>query len=814
MSSSELRRWLGGLGLLLCAACSRGPGAEQDPRPSRLVPSEGLSTGPVPVVIEGENFLSLATQQLGSGPAVEVDSQFQARLGDTQLTDVVLEDDRHLRAVVPPGLKTGWYALTVVSPLGRGAVVPGAYFASEHAAALVGTLSVPPELNVGQTTTFALEVKNTGGSTARAVTPRAMGATGSGGLQSCATPEPASADIPGGAAQAFRCVVTGQFDGSVTFTASATGTDALDGRAVSMAPVGATLLIQRPALLTATLSVPAQAVVGGPFSVTLQVRNTGGADALDVTPEVLGLSDPAGLVVRGGPTAVPVTLPGGGGQSFTWTVVATHEGSFHFTSGAHGHDANDASGSLAAGPVTSNDVVAREVQQLAADPFGDGTAFSFVFPYNGRVYLGPNRTGTGGVRMAPDGSGAESFTWRLPADTVGNRTSNAKPPPYTALGATGCAKDSYACGPDNENGRGLFFAGTVGGQEWLGAMGSNTAGDLDYVYLTQDTDAQLDFRFVDLDGVPLGGQTKGVSSALFFKDRLYLGLPDMGGSRPYLAVVKRMPSTAPGFDALPPGDAELLAADRMPWLGKNGVPANPAAVQMIDAMAAFNDALYVANNGGCMRSTTPTPRRYDVFPGDWAPCTPLLPAWTSHVSRTTAKTADLEPEDKAVPQLAVFGGRLYLARNTNTLLGPQLFVCTPDRGGDPAQCDPGDWSLVAPNTRGDTLLTQFDDANNTSLTLLVATANHLYLGYNNAAEGLVLLRSDSPAPAAMADFRGAGGCAASQLTSGCAGLGGNGLGAGATRLFDGQALTFDGQDFLYVIAGDGSNPVRVFRVAD
>ncbi len=463
-------------------------------------------------------------------------------------------------------------------------------------------------------------------------------------------------------------------------------------------------------------------------------------------------------------------------------------------------------------------VEVSEVEQLAENPFGDGTAFSFIFRYDNRIYLGPSRTGRGGVRMGPDGSAPEAFTWRLPQDTVGNRTSNARPPPYLSIGGPGCAKDTYDCGPDNENGRGLFFAGVMGGQEWLGVAGANTAGDVDYIYLTQERDAQLDFRFVDLDEAPLGGQTKGTSSALFFHERLYLGFPDTGGNRPYLVVLKQTPSVAPGLDAKPPGDAESLEAENMPGLGKSGTPANNAAMQMIDAMVAFNDRLYLANNGGCMRSTTPTPRPYGDFPGDWAVCTPSLAAYTSRTSRTTAKTAGLEPEDKAVPQMAVFGGRLYLARNTTA--GPQLLVCTPATGGAPTQCDPGDWALVAPNTLApmDKLLTQFDNPANTSLALLVATGKHLYVGFNNASQGVVLLRSEGTAPSTQADFRGTRGCLASQHASGgCAGLGGNGLGVATPRvshLFDGVALTFGGADFVYVTAGDGSAAVRVFRVVD
>jgi hypothetical protein len=156
-----------------------------------------------------------------------------------------------------------------------------------------------------------------------------------------------------------------------------------------------------------------------------------------------------------------------------------------------------------------------------------------------------------------------------------------------------------------------------------------------------------------------------------------------------------------------------------------------------------------------------------------------------------------------------FGGHLFAARNTTT--GPQLWSCNPARSGDAAQCDPGDWSLLAPNTSGDTRLTQFNDASNAAVTLLAATPQHLFVGFNNASRGIVVYRTGNAAAAAAADFTGRQGCAATG--SGCPGLGGDGLGRGLTRIYDGKGLSFAGADFLYLAAGTGTSPVRVYRTA-
>ena len=120
-------------------------------------------------------------------------------------------------------------------------------------------------------------------------------------------------------------------------------------------------------------------------------------------------------------------------------------------------------------------------------------------------------------------------------------------------------------------------------------------------------------------------------------------------------------------------------------------------------------------------------------------------------------------------------------------------------------------TLLAPNGLGDTGLSQFDDPQNVRVTLLAATSSHLYVGYNNIA-GLVLYRSRVGAPSSRTDFEGAAGCDASQAPSSCDGLGGRGLGASATRIFDGRVLTYGGKDYVYLTAGNGSSGFRVFRL--
>jgi hypothetical protein len=300
--------------------------------------------------------------------------------------------------------------------------------------------------------------------------------------------------------------------------------------------------------------------------------------------------------------------------------------------------------------------------------------------------------------------------------------------------------------------------------------------------------------------------TTSLTAAAVYRDRLYLGFQDRSGMSPLLEALTAMPSL-PG--STPTSTLLDMGATNMPGVG-GGL--------RLDSMAVFgappNDALYLTNASGFTRSTSPTPGQCQVLLvlllcPDWTNATPSAAAYTNKASLASTMTSDLEPADRAVPAMASFGGRLFAARNTTT--GPQLWSCDPARTGDPTQCDPGDWSLVAPNTSGDVRLTQFNDASNAAVTLLAATPQHLFVGFNNATRGIVVYRASTAAATAAADFSGRQGCAATSTA--CPGLGGDGLGKGLTRIYDGKALKFAGADFLYLAAGTGTSPVRVYRAA-
>ncbi len=450
------------------------------------------------------------------------------------------------------------------------------------------------------------------------------------------------------------------------------------------------------------------------------------------------------------------------------------------------------------------------------DPFGDGTAFSFVFEHAGRVWLGPRQDGTGAMNMLPDGTDIQSSSFSFFEDVFGNSHRNscgAPCPPYPSIGRAGCTPNTAQCGPDNENGRGLFASGTLGGVPWLVVGGARGPGDLDYVYLTQDAGSVLEFSYLDMNNL-LGPNTRGISAMHVFNDQLYIGFPDTGGNRPYLILVLDLPSPPGvylfGNDGSPCDpwidDACNLDGTDLPGVGGS------ASTSIIDVIADFNDRLYVANNGGIVRATVLDPLNYDDFDTHWIEVTPVAAAYGNHPSLETDKTAELEPADKAVPAMVPFGGRLFVARNTDD--GPQLWACMPDivSGPTPAtavDCDPGDWQLVAPNSAG--TLTQFNNSANTRITLLEANADFLYLGFNNTAEGFALFRTGDPWAMARDDFEGQGGCSAEQYPDSCSPIAGHGLGqATNTRIFDSLIVDDGGKPKLFLAVGDGTSAVRVY----
>ena len=680
---------------------------------------------------------------------------------------------------------------------GAGVVSPNAaqtINVTRHAQ-LATTITAAGNVAAGATFTVTMTVSCVfGGFNCKNLTPSPLtvGGTTTATLLSGPTPPTVALVLDGNVATFTWQYQAGATAGTLTFSGSAQGQDANDNSVVVSAVVTSNVVtVGNPATLAATLTLPASLTRGQAFTVTLALTNGGGSAANAVTPSALVASGNGTATLVSGPAPPSATIPGAGGSaSFTWSYLATADGTLTLAGSAAGSDA--ANGNTVSVAFTSNTGTIRDVATLFTDPFADGTPFVNVADYAGFLYLGPRKSGAGALRANPDGSAPATVSFSFPVDAVGHAMSNTSAPPFPSIGAAGCAANSAACGPDNENGRGIFTSAVIAGTPWLVVAGAKST-TTSYIYLTSSATTTPTLPYVDLSAVT-SGTPFGATATHVFHNQLYVGFGATAG--PDLVRLSTTP-TAPGLDAVAGSDAVDLAV---------GGSALGGAGALVDVIADFGDRLYAAGAHGCLVSTTNAPRPFAGFPGDWSGCAPASDPLPTVV---TAKTSAIEPADRAYPAAVAFGGRLYLARNTTS--GPQLFACTPTASGDPALCDPADFTLVARNSQGNVVLTQFDDGGNGAITLLVATAAHLYVGFNNAA-GVQLYRSSVATPLARGDFEGASGCSAALHPTSCASIGGSGFGdAASVRIFDAAAL---GGTRLVVTTGNGAVGARVFSVAE
>jgi hypothetical protein len=319
------------------------------------------------------------------------------------------------------------------------------------------------------------------------------------------------------------------------------------------------------------------------------------------------------------------------------------------------------------------------------------------------------------------------------------------------------------------------------------------------VYLAPGGASPLGFRYVDLFG-PLAGSGGAVGAALFAPDGVYLGVT---ARHPALLALRSAPP-APGLDPAP-GDLVDLELDLMPAVGTAGQGrATPVAV---DALALHAGLLHVATAAGVARATVPVPGPWSAAPGDWLDVTPTAPEWSAHASAPARADAEITPAARAVAALVAADGSLLAARNT--VAGPQLWRCDPERTDPAATCEAGDWRLVARD--GDGALSRLGRADLGPVTLLAAGSGSVVLGYDSP-RGVQLFRAPAASPLRAEDFRGLAGCSAP--AAGCEGLSGPGLGRGARlpHVLDGGALSPAGAPAVYLVVGDGVAPARVCRV--
>ena len=590
--------------------------------------------------------------------------------------------------------QSGSYSLTVTIAARDAADEPVPLSAAPIPVTVQTPALLAPELQASRATadvgqvvgvTLALENQGEAGANVSAVTPSVSGA----GAASCSDPSPAAPlSIGSGQRVTLTWSCTGSAAGAVTLSAVVAATDANTGGAANPAVAGATVQVQTPAAVTATLtpgtpSVPA----GAPVAVTLVLDNGGGgpAQVTGVTPTV----EPASASCTAADPGEQV-VPGFGAVTFTWTCTGTSAGPHTLGAVVAATAANTGATLAVPVPPAALEVTASppeapgsEVVLVAVDPLGDGSADPLLGASGDAVWVGPGKDGRTLAWIDP--AGVEAPVLRVPGAAV----------------ASAPAASSFAAGA--------------------------------------------------ADGVA--------------------------------------PSDPAGARVTPAG---------------------------VTAVAAIEGILYAAGANGISRSSTPR----DGVAASWVDATPADPAWRARASVDVevARAAESWPaRDRAVPAIVAFGACgegpcVFAARNVagrgrEPPVTAQLWRCAPSGGA--GACRPADWALAAPD--GDAPLTRLGDPESGAITLLAATPRWVYVGLD-APAGVRLFRA-AAGPRAAADLLGRSGCAAA--SPGCAGLGGDGLGdRRVTRFLRASVLTTRGVTSLWIVAGDGVGPARIYRVDD
>lgn len=323
-------RLVPGLVLVVLCACGGGSGTP-GATPRAVDPSTGLAGVATAVRITGDDFLARPD---GS----QLDTRQRAWLDDVELADVTWVDVHTLTATVPASLTPGAKTLRVQNAYGGQGTLANAFTVVDVSSRLAASLTVNHlTVGLGQPVDVTFTVRN-GGSGAADLTSVTTSQTGA--AAACGTPSPAPpVRVAAGGSQAFTWQCTGSSPGNVTLEATAAGTDASSGAPLSVSAAAGQVAVQAPAALAAALSVdgsPSAVAVGQAFTLRLAASDTGGASAfvnsLTVTPLEAGCGAPT--------PALPQTMAGGQGATFTFSCAATTAGGLAPAVSIRGQDGN------------------------------------------------------------------------------------------------------------------------------------------------------------------------------------------------------------------------------------------------------------------------------------------------------------------------------------------------------------------------------------------------------------------------------------------------------------------------------------------
>ncbi len=237
--------------------------------------------------------------------------------------------------------------------------------------------------------------------------------------------------------------------------------------------------------------------------------------------------------------------------------------------------------SIAKGTSTALEVTAifdNGTNQNITDSTSIVSDFGSLVDYNNQIYLGPNVKGNQAARFNYDGTFPESIFFSFTKDkNATNRASSRDGGIPVPIGHTGCTLNSAdittGCGPDNEDGRGVFATGSLDKKSHIFIAGSKPR-RFNYLYYSSDTDTNLNFKYIDM-GEITGLATAGTSSIAVLDDRIHVGFakrnqnlnaPDFGKITFNTSDSKRC-TFGNNCDASDGYRGNRFRIDRMPYFG-------------------------------------------------------------------------------------------------------------------------------------------------------------------------------------------------------------------------------------------------------
>lgn len=361
---------------------------------------------------------------------------------------------------------------------------------------------------------------------------------------------------------------------------------------------------------------------------------------------------------------------------------------------------------------------------LIDDPFRDGSTYGDLVSYLGNVVIGPNANGNKASRFALDGTGLTDLTFSLAKDIntlTGSRTqqnsfggmSSSSPFVYNTIGKVGCTPHSgllsNTCGPNNQDGRGVFYSATVGGIETLFLTGSKTSDGSgyphnDYIYWTRDTDNNLDFNYIDsgavlnsppVNATSVGGATfqarhnSGTESLIIHNEHLYLSYISTDPKRPTILRLQDITVQEPTVSTLN-RELSLFAMTNIGMIGSNLWNTMNLHQILGGTLYSFNNRVYLANTGnilfdpttcsfansstytascnqkgGVIRSNNIDPASCTGFGNcaSWLNISPSSSKYIQNFSNPLTRVVDLKAADRPIPAFETFNNKLYMIRN-------------------------------------------------------------------------------------------------------------------------------------------------------